>query len=362
MSQTQDFKHIYPVISVTINQGDNIIYKYSYRITSPDGKVFPFGFFDKKEKQHPVEKLSNKTVEEYDWNFVLEQLRAKNAQYCDDCKNTTKMIVIVEDTEFFSNGLHSMFKENIQLVTRKEYDENTKQENDIVIPPKPTLWKRFIKWLHPGRNEQVTQNSFFYKNTNFLPLMVVGMLAIALAIFASRTPETPKLDPKFKANMVVTHSVTTIDTNNVLTNNTVSNVPIALNPVPLVKDTVDVDTVKKDSSLIAIFNPIDNRSPYQKMLDSLKGEKMHADSLAKFLRETRKIQIEFSAKISDGYTSRSVGTTVIVDSIRSSDITNMSIAINDMANNMARERAREIQMNQPVKMRDGVQVFASRGD
>lgn len=59
--------------------------------------------------------------------------------------------------------------------------------------------------------------------------------------------------------------------------------------------------------------------------------------MAKFLRETRKIQIEFSAKISDGYTSRSVGTTVIVDSIRSSDITNMSIAINDMANNMARK-------------------------
>lgn len=357
-----DFKHVYPVISVTASECDSIIYKYCYKITNADGTIYPLGFYDPEEKQHPVEKLTNKNIEEFDWNIVLEQIRTTNSQYCDDCKNTTRMIVIVEGQEFFSNGMHSMFKNNIQLVTRKEYDENTKQENDIVIPPKPTCWERFVRWLHPNINNQITSDSFFYKNRNFIPLVSVGMIVLALAIFVNKSPEPSKIDPNFAANIVVTKSVTTIDTNNVITANALSTTTIPLNPIQMVQDTIEADTSKNDSSLIATFGPIDNRSPYQKMLDSLKGEKMHADSLAKFLRETRKIQIEFSAKISDGYTSRSVGTTVIVDSIRSSDITNMSIAINDMANNMARERAREIQMNQPVKMRDGVQVFASRND
>lgn len=49
MTHTQDFKHIYPVISVTIIQGDGIIYKYSYKITSPDGKVFHLVFSIKKK-------------------------------------------------------------------------------------------------------------------------------------------------------------------------------------------------------------------------------------------------------------------------------------------------------------------------
>ena len=358
-----EYTQLYPAISVRIKSANNDLYKYTYEIKSPDGKLYPLGFLDDHNK-YPVEKTSNKSIEEYNWFSILEFIRTNNAVYCDNCKNTTKLIVIIEDCELFSNGLRTMYQENVQLVTRKEYAENVKAENTIVpdedLESKDHVVKWYKRlWYSIVPKKQITHDSFFQKNRNFVPLCAVAVIVLALAIFIDKDPAPQTIDKDFAAKMVVQKKVikhqvaTEPDTNSY----TISTKPTLLNPVIPV-DTVitSADTVDTNTTIAVV----DSRSPYQRMLDSLKGERMRADSLAEFLRKNRQIKIEFIAKIDDGYTKREVSTNIIVDSIRSADITNMSIAINDMASNMSREFERERSIKKGITNSDDINKFTLR--
>lgn len=345
------YRQLYPVIFVNMQDTDGVLYKYSYLITDFSKQQYPLGFLTDTE---PVSMLTNKNVEEYDWNLIRQRILANNSEYCSDCKDTTKMIVIV-DVPYFSNGLQHLIKDNIQLVTVKEYVTDTQSENEINECTEKWYKKLYHK-VFPEK--QITKQGFFHKHgasVTSISLLLIFCI-ICYFLFVNNT-NMPKVESSFMNKMKVTHQVIKHDTTEI--KDTIVHIAEEIDTTAAINDTTEasivVDTLT--TNIPIVFN---SKSPYQRMLDSLKGERLRGDSLAKYLRETRMIQIEFTAKISDGYTSRSVSSQIIVDSIRTKDMMNMSIALNDMANNMARERAKEMNTFAPIKHADNVTILADK--
>ena len=110
----------------------------------------------------------------------------------------------------------------------------------------------------------------------------------------------------------------------------------------------------------SIANTLDSMSVFEPPLDIksvadsiYKFDLIHrADSIAKIaikrdsiiaeLPKEKKVQVELTAVIEDGVTTRKVQTGVVLDTIRESDMRHLTKTITEMATNMARDRQAEI--------------------
>ena len=347
------------------------MYAWTYTVTGIGQfeDINILGYYDEK-KTAPVVLMSNKTIYEYDWTTVPSRIRSgifKN--YIDQFKDE-KHIIIISDAVSFEHGCinaisggletggfilsHAFEGYTLQFINPAVYstvetenllsnpssDDEKKKKREEKLDAE---WKKRYGKIpeserptiafEPEIKEIENKKRFHLKLSDLaavaMVIMMIGIIAASIIgshlieRFIHRIP-----DP------VPSVQVTKTVTKNPYTH--AQTMALAIDSMSVFEDgskePIDVKALT-DSLYTA---DLTHRA------DSLARMAIIHDSLISTLPKEKKVQVELMAVIEDGVTTRKVQTSVILDTIKESDMRNLTRTITDMATNMAKDRQTEI--------------------
>lgn len=337
-------KYKYLTIYVTAEKNhDDALYDFTYTVTGIDSytEVNILGFYDSAEKCQ-VTLMSNKNIFEYDWTTVISRIACGGRKEYLDLFKDDKHIIIVSNAVPIDNGnfklSHAFPGYTLQFVNTEVYEMSVKDENlveyDDVKKKKQEAerdeaWKkRYGKIPEDNRPSIVFEKELKASSPHSWP---DGLTAFALGVILI-------------AGIALTASIVTWLGNNLFSEPVTPEVQVSITKNPY---TYAYAWTYSDS--ISMYDPAEKAradSIYAESLaqraDSIMESVRVRDSVVAELPKEKKVQVELTAVIEDGITTRRVQTQVILDTIREADMRNLTHVITTMATNMAKDRQAEI--------------------
>ena len=340
------------------------MYAWTYTVTGigPFEDINILGYYDTR-KTAAVVLMSNKNIYEYDWTTVPSRIRSGIFKNYMDLFGDDRHIIIVSDAVSFYFGGAGQGVENAGFKLSHAFEGYTLQfinpsvystveiENLIYAPSEEeerrireekldAEWKkRFDRIPESDRPKVVFEPELKKaekKNRSFDDMFIGVIIPAAVAIFllislpAFVLTQIPRLYHMFTNSF---DKQTEIMIN---TKSTTSNQPAYTDSLfNLLADTTASASLRASAD-----------SAYRVNLalraDSIMAALKTRDSVIAELPKEKKVQVELVATIEDGVTTRRVHSSIILDTLRESDIKFMTQSITKMATNMAKDRQAEI--------------------
>lgn len=338
----QKYKYLTFKVQAERNKPD-AMYAWTYTVTGIGSyeDINILGFYDEK-KTCPIVLMSNKNIYEYDWTTVPSRIRIGDFKSYTDMFQDEKHIIIVSDAVPVDNGnfklSHAFPGYTLQFINTEVYEMTVKDENLVEYDDakkkkqeteRDEAWKkRYGKIPEDNRPSIVFEKELKTASGHSWP---DGLTAFALGVVII-------------AGIAVTASLVTWISNNLFSEPVTPEVQVSVTKNPY---THAYAWTYSDS--ISVYDPAEKArtdSIYAASLaqraDSIMEAVRIKDSIVAELPKEKKVQVELTAVIEDGITTRRVQTQVILDTIREADMRNLTHVITTMATNMAKDRQAEI--------------------
>ena len=366
------YKYLTFKVQVERNKPD-AIYKWTYTVTGigPYENINVLGFYDEK-MTCPIFLMSNKSIYEYDWTTVYSRIFAGIYKAYLDMFQDNKHIIIISDAVTFELSANPSLTSGIEQAGFKlshQFEGYTLQfvnpdvytiiENDNYIfdDDKPENVKK-VKRMQQLDEEWKRRYGKIPENDR----PMIGF-PDEMKEAEKKSKKSILHSPALPAVAMVLFLIGIIAAS-VIGSNAISRFNQWMNKTPqsvVVHAVYDTTTQKSPYSRAeSIANTLDSMSVFEPPLDIksvadsiYKFNLIHrADSIAKIaikrdsiiaeLPKEKKVQVELTAVIEDGVTTRKVQTGVVLDTIRESDMRHLTKTITEMATNMAKDRQAEI--------------------